>query len=159
MAMASDTSLASLSPTFILPEDLRPQLSKVSTLASIPIIDLNEDLYSQNGDHGMSWIVHQVSKACEEYGFFQIINHGVPEELCQKMLTAITDFFNLPPEEKAQYFSTDRTKQVRLFNYHLKAGEGHKNIKMWSEAFNHQWHPLENGTNLLPKNPPQYWYV
>lgn len=157
--MANYTSLASLSPTFILPEDMRPQLSEVSTLASIPIIDLGEDLYAKNGDRGMSGrIVHQISKACEEYGFFQIINHGVPQELCKRMLTASTEFFNLPPEEKAQYFSTDHTKQVRLFNYDLKLKEGDKNIKMWSEVFAHHWHLIDNSTHLLPQNPRQYRY-
>ncbi|XP_048319298.2 protein DOWNY MILDEW RESISTANCE 6-like isoform X1 [Ziziphus jujuba] len=148
--MVSDlVPMSSLSPNLILPEGLRPKLSQVSTLASIPIIDLNED------QHGHGNIVQKISQACEEYGFFQVINHGVPEELCTRMMNTITEFFNLPPEEKAQFFSTDPTKEVRIFNFYLKVKD-QENVKMWSESFSQPWHPHDNFSDLLPKNPPQY---
>ncbi|KAL6190447.1 hypothetical protein ACLB2K_036844 [Fragaria x ananassa] len=118
-------------------------LTQVSTLDSIPIIDLN--------DTDTINLVQKISQASEVCGFSQIINHGVPEELCNRMMTAYTQFFKLPAEEKAQYFTTDHTKQVKLFNYFLKI-QGQEKVTMWSETFSHFWHP----TNLLPENPPQY---
>uniref|UniRef100_A0A5B7BLW1 Putative flavonol synthase/flavanone 3-hydroxylase-like n=1 Tax=Davidia involucrata TaxID=16924 RepID=A0A5B7BLW1_DAVIN len=152
--MANDTIPLSLSPKFILPEDKRPLLSEVSPLASIPIIDMNEDS-SNNGDEPSSLLVKKIAQACEEFGFFQIINHGVPEDLCQRMMTAVTDFFHLPPEDRAQLFTEDKTKPVRVSNYYLKV-EGQENVTMWSETFAHPWHPVDDFTHLLPKNPPQY---
>jgi salicylic acid 3-hydroxylase len=124
-------------------------------LASIPVIDLSHD-GNENGG-GPSELVQKISQACEEYGFFQIINHGVPEELCDKTMTAITEFFQLPPEERAEFFTEDHTKRVKLFNYYLKV-EGPEKVRMWSECFSHPCHPVDDFTHILPKNPPKYRY-
>ncbi|KAK4597922.1 hypothetical protein RGQ29_015442 [Quercus rubra] len=145
--MANSIKPISLTPNFIVPEEKRPQLAHISPLASIPIIDLN--------DHVTSSLLQKISQACEEYGFFQVINHGVPKELCEKVMTAVTQFFELPPEERAEFFTEDHTKQVRLFNYYLKS-EGQEKVTMWSELFSHPWHPVDNFTHLLPQNPPLY---
>ena len=148
--MAHSIKPLSLTPNFILPHDKRPQLAQVSPLASIPIIDLN--------DQEPSSLVHKISQACEQYGFFQIINHGVPEDLCEKVMTVVTQFFELPPEERAEFYTQDLTKEVKLFNYYLKA-EGQEKVTMWSEILSHPWHPLDDHfTHLLPKNPPIYRY-
>uniref|UniRef100_I1J533 Fe2OG dioxygenase domain-containing protein n=1 Tax=Glycine max TaxID=3847 RepID=I1J533_SOYBN len=114
------SSLLSLSPKFILPEDERPQLSE------------------------------KISQACEEYGFFQIVNHGIPEQVCNKMMTAITDIFNLPPEQTGQLYTTDHTKNTKLYNYYLNV-EGGEKVKMWSECFSHYWYPIEDIIHLLPQ--------
>ncbi|KAK7395259.1 hypothetical protein VNO78_15810 [Psophocarpus tetragonolobus] len=41
--------------------------------------------------------------ACKEWGFFQIVNHGVQKELLQKMKEATVKFSELPIEEKNKY--------------------------------------------------------
>ncbi|KAK7373763.1 hypothetical protein VNO80_07183 [Phaseolus coccineus] len=41
--------------------------------------------------------------ACKEWGFFQIVNHGMQKELLQKIKDAATEFFSLPIEEKNKY--------------------------------------------------------
>lgn len=147
--LANGPSPLSLSSSFILPENKRPYLSQVSTVASIPVIDLNQEL---------SQLIQQVSRACEEYGFFQIINHGVSQELCERMLKTISEFFELPPQERAKFFTTDHTKQIKLFNYNLKVDGQEDKVSMWSETFSHPLHPLDDVAHLLPENPPQYRY-
>ncbi|XAR65120.1 Flavanone 3-dioxygenase [Bertholletia excelsa] len=144
--LANGSTPLSLTPNFILPEDKRPLLSQVSPLSSIPIIDMDEN---------EKVLVQKVSDACEEYGFFQIVNHGVPEELCQRMLAAVDEFFQLPPEERAHLFSNDMSKALKVGNYHLKV-DGERKVTMWSEMLRHPWHPHEDFTHLLPENPPQY---
>lgn len=131
-----------LPPQFILPKDKRPQLSEVTSLDSIPIIDLS--------DPSSSLVVQKISHACEEYGFFQIVNHGVPEQVCNKMMTAITDLFNLPPEKRKELYTTDHTKNTKLYNYYLHV-EGGEKVKMWSECFSHSWYPIEDVIHLLPQ--------
>ncbi|KAK6229220.1 hypothetical protein SCA6_018171 [Theobroma cacao] len=42
--------------------------------------------------------------ACKEWGFFQLINHGMSLSLVEKVKTEIQDFFNLPMEEKKKYW-------------------------------------------------------
>ncbi|XP_062112510.1 protein DOWNY MILDEW RESISTANCE 6-like [Humulus lupulus] len=150
--MAKDSAPLSLSQNFILPEDNRPQLSKVSTFASIPIIDLSIDHSNQDGPSQI--LLDKITQACEEYGFFQIINHGVPQDLCKRMLTAISDLFKLPPQERSKLFSTDHTKEARIMNYFLKFQN--QEVTMWSENFNHVWDPNGDFVTLLPENPPNY---
>ncbi|XP_042982118.1 protein DOWNY MILDEW RESISTANCE 6-like [Carya illinoinensis] len=149
--MANSAIPLSLTSKFILPEDKRPQLAQISSLASVPVIDLND-----NGNkNGHYLLVQKISQACEDYGFFQIINHGVPQEVCDRMMSAITDFFELPPEERAEFVTEDHTKQVKVFHYNLKV-EGQEKVSMWSETFSHPWHRGEDLAHLLPKNPPKY---
>ncbi|XP_062109487.1 protein DOWNY MILDEW RESISTANCE 6-like [Humulus lupulus] len=152
--MAKDSAPLSLSQSFILPEEKRPQLSKVSNLASIPIIDLSVDHINKDGaSHEV--LLDKITEACEEYGFFHIINHGVPQDLCKRMLTAISDLFKLPPQERSKLFSTDHTKEARIMNYYLKFQNQDK-VTMWSENFSHPWDPNGDFATLLPENPPQY---
>ena len=73
-------------------------------------------------------------------------------------MTAVTKFFELSPKERAEFFTEDITKQVRLFNYYLKS-EGQEKVTMWSEIFSHPWNPVDNFSHLLPQNPPQYRYL
>ncbi|KAF4366193.1 hypothetical protein F8388_014911 [Cannabis sativa] len=130
--MAKDNTPLSLTQNFIVPESNRPQLSKVSTLDSIPIIDLSTP---------SQFLLDKITQACEEYGFFHIINHGVPQNLCKRMLTAISDLFKLPHQERSKLFSSDHNKEARILNYYLKC-QNQEKVTMWSESFNHV---LSNG--------------
>ncbi|KAG4936663.1 hypothetical protein JHK85_051582 [Glycine max] len=65
--------------------------------SEIPVIDLAL-LSNGNKEELLKFDV-----ACKEWGFFQIVNHGVQTELMQKMKDAASEFFNLPIEEKNKY--------------------------------------------------------
>uniref|UniRef100_M0ZTU2 Leucoanthocyanidin dioxygenase n=3 Tax=Solanum tuberosum TaxID=4113 RepID=M0ZTU2_SOLTU len=41
--------------------------------------------------------------ACKEWGFFQLVNHGVSSSLMEKVKSEIQAFFNLPMEEKKKF--------------------------------------------------------
>ncbi|XP_022751592.1 gibberellin 2-beta-dioxygenase 1-like [Durio zibethinus] len=43
---------------------------------------------------------HQIIKACEEFGFFKVINHDVPMEFISRLESEATKFFSLPLCEK-----------------------------------------------------------
>lgn len=136
-----------LTTTYILSEEKRPHLSKVAPV-SIPVVDLKEpdDI-----------IREKVVKACEEYGIFYLVNHGVDEELCRKVLSSIVEFFHLPPEQgRSQLHSTDFEQDVKIFNYQMQ--DGGKRVPGWSEALTHLWHPSDASSFMdsLPANPPQY---
>ncbi|XP_059076506.1 codeine O-demethylase-like [Cryptomeria japonica] len=44
-----------------------------------------------------------LSKACIEWGFFQIVNHGIPHSLVDRMRGVTNEFFSLSLEEKKKY--------------------------------------------------------
>ncbi|CAG8260614.1 unnamed protein product [Penicillium nalgiovense] len=48
-------------------------------------------------------LIHQIRRACEQFGFFQLINHAIPTELQTAVLQHSSEFFNLPLEAKEKY--------------------------------------------------------
>ncbi|TVT97122.1 hypothetical protein EJB05_57645, partial [Eragrostis curvula] len=70
----------------------------------VPVIDLAA---------ARSELVAQVKAAAETFGFFQVINHGVPDELLAETLTSIRRFHEEPAETKKPYYTRDKTRRVR----------------------------------------------
>ncbi|BFI28571.1 protein MpDOXC8 [Marchantia polymorpha subsp. ruderalis] len=64
------------------------------------------DLADIDSGPGFKRICEEVAKACEEWGFFHIINHGVDMSLIRRTQKAYKDFFHLPKEEKKKYAMT-----------------------------------------------------
>ncbi|KAL0763180.1 hypothetical protein Bca101_079331 [Brassica carinata] len=62
----------------------------------IPIIDLNRLCSSTY----MASEIDKLDLACKEWGFFQLVNHGIDPNFLDKLKSEIQDFFNLPMEEK-----------------------------------------------------------
>ncbi|KAJ7520295.1 hypothetical protein O6H91_20G077300 [Diphasiastrum complanatum] len=118
----SDVNELKIDPAFVLPPEFRPkQVEALQQLDEIPVIDLAPLL--ANDEKGTQRIVEQVAKASEEWGFFQVINHGVPLKLLDDVEAEALKFFSLPLEEKRKirrtlesplgYFDTELTKNVR----------------------------------------------
>ncbi|XP_019103745.2 protein DOWNY MILDEW RESISTANCE 6-like [Beta vulgaris subsp. vulgaris] len=140
------SSSSSITPKFVLPETHRPNLEDISR-ETIPVIDMNED-------HDI--LVQKIAEACENFGFFQITNHGVKEELCAKVLDVITTFFELSHEKKSHLVSSDHMEDGKIFKYYVKTEED-KIIPMWSEALFHTWDPVDHSyTSNLPQDPTCY---
>eukprot|EP01018_Ginkgo_biloba_P029329 Gb_08828 [translate_table: standard] len=72
---------------------------------SIPVIDLSpflQDEYSTNPCliQSRKSVIEQIAKAGEEWGFFQVINHGIPMDIMEEALATAHTFFEYPVEEK-----------------------------------------------------------
>ncbi|CAO2838480.1 unnamed protein product [Amaranthus hypochondriacus] len=130
---------------YIRPESQRPNLSLVSDCEDVPVIDLGSYDHSQK--------LKQVHFACKNYGFFQVINHGVSKEIVNAMQKVGQDFFDLPAEEKLKLYSDDPTKTVRLStSFNVKKEEVHN----WRDYLRlHCW-PLEQYVPQWPSNPPSF---
>ncbi|CAN1151768.1 1-aminocyclopropane-1-carboxylate oxidase homolog 1 [Linum perenne] len=58
-------------------------------------------------------IVEEIRDASESWGFFQIVNHGVPEKIQEEMMARSHEFFEQDVEEKKKYYmGADLTKKV-----------------------------------------------
>ncbi|XP_074319197.1 gibberellin 2-beta-dioxygenase 1-like [Silene latifolia] len=64
-------------------------INKMLPSIKIPLIDLSKP-------DSKALIV----KACEEFGFFKVINHGVPTEFISRLEREATKFFSLPLSDK-----------------------------------------------------------
>ncbi|TVU44224.1 hypothetical protein EJB05_03660 [Eragrostis curvula] len=68
--------------------------------ASVPVVDLGRllhdpELYDEEAA--------KLKSACEEWGFFQVVNHGVRDQVIDDVKENLKEFFQLPLEEKQAY--------------------------------------------------------
>ena len=91
----SEMGLKTLPKQYIQPVEERITVSNILPQESIPIIDMS------NWDEPK--VSESICDAAEKWGFFQIINHGVPIEVLKNVKDATHRFFNLPAEEKRKF--------------------------------------------------------
>ncbi|KAA0031270.1 protein DMR6-LIKE OXYGENASE 2-like [Cucumis melo var. makuwa] len=107
---------------FIQAPEHRPKLA-LSDADGIPTIDLSPIFNSVPGTDFPHHLVQQIASACTEWGFFLVVNHGVPPEKRRRIEAAAREFFGQSLEEKRKvrrnewvvtgYFDTELTKNVR----------------------------------------------
>nr|GMC67008.1 protein DOWNY MILDEW RESISTANCE 6 [Ipomoea batatas] len=143
--LSSGTRYTSLPENYVRPESDRPRLSEVAVCNNVPVIDL--------GCGERELIVKQIAQACSEYGFFQVINHGVPKKAIEDMLKVAQEFFQLPVEEKMKLYSDDPSKTMRLStSFNVKKETVHN----WRDYLRLHCHPLEKYSPEWPSNPSSF---
>ena len=126
-------------------------------MKSIPVIDLSDISSSPTP------IVKQVASACSEWGFFQVLNHGVPKNLIECVWDETHRFFELPRQAKLKilrskenprgYYDRELTKNTRdlkeVFDFggitHPELPDDHPNNR-----------DMVNGHNLWPTELPNF---
>nr|ACU22804.1 unknown [Glycine max] len=99
---------------YILPVSERPTKSSVEDSnvvkqnLQLPIIDFSE-LLGPNRPQ----VLRSLANACQQYGFFQLVNHCISEDVVRSMIDVSGRFFDLPLEERAKYMTTDMRAPVR----------------------------------------------
>ena len=97
----------------------------VTAGGAVPVIDLGRD---DNDDE----LVLEIARACESPGFFQVINHGIPQLLMDSFRDQCRLYFALDDETKQSwkrqadnargFFDDELTKQVRDWKECLDMG-------------------------------------
>lgn len=145
---------------FLQWEEHRPnRCAQESAGDDIPIIDLSPHHPFDDS------LVERVAWACEQWGFFHVLNHGVPTEVRQKAEAAAAGFFRLPPEEKQRA----RRNEANPLGYY--EAEHTKNVRDWKEVFDFVFpestlllpsshldgdHGLQSFSNQWPRQPPGF---
>ncbi|XP_030960239.1 1-aminocyclopropane-1-carboxylate oxidase homolog 1-like [Quercus lobata] len=114
-----DSGIVKIPPIFVIPTDeLSCEKSySGSTHLQVPVIDL-KDIHE--GGVQRKQVVEKIQHASETWGLFQIVNHGIPEDVLDDMIKGIRRFHEQPTEVKREYYSRDVPKNVNfLSNYHL----------------------------------------
>ncbi|XP_068666992.1 protein SRG1-like isoform X2 [Aristolochia californica] len=118
----------------IPPRYLRPELdSRIinSTDASqieIPVIDLRK---FHIGESIFASELEKFHMVCRDWGFFQLVNHGVKSSVVEKMKLAIQQFFTLTMEEKKRYWQ--QSGEVEGFGQAFVVSEEQK--LDWNDIF------------------------
>ncbi|OEL25970.1 2'-deoxymugineic-acid 2'-dioxygenase [Dichanthelium oligosanthes] len=99
------TTPTSLPGCFVFPPD---QLVPATTAAvSLPVVDM-----SRSRDE----VRRAILDAGKELGFFEVVNHGVPEQLMRDMEAVGAEFFGMPAADKAGFYSEDVNIPNRLYS-------------------------------------------
>nr|TKS02369.1 hypothetical protein D5086_0000166280 [Populus alba] len=109
LADLASSGVKQIPTSYIRPISDRPNLSDVQ-ISDVPIPLI--DLHGLNGPNH-SLIIKQISQACGNDGFFQVKNHGIPEEMIGNVMNIARQFFNLPASERLKSYSDDPTKNTR----------------------------------------------
>ncbi|CAN6936528.1 unnamed protein product [Brassica oleracea] len=110
---------------------------------AVPVIDFSKI----NGDEREKTL-SEIAKACEEWGFFQLVNHGIPLELLEKVKNLSSECYKT---ERAEAFKT--STPVKLLNDLLQKNSTEKleNVD-WEDNFT----LLDHSENEWPCNTSNF---
>ncbi|KAF3340471.1 S-norcoclaurine synthase 1-like protein [Carex littledalei] len=89
---------AEIMERYIRPEMSGDDMFSGDSSEDIPVIDMSRLMDEMSREEEASKLKH----ACEEWGFFQLLNHGVPEKVIEEVKDNIKGFFGLPLEKKEE---------------------------------------------------------
>ncbi|KAK6797998.1 hypothetical protein RDI58_005700 [Solanum bulbocastanum] len=154
MAPSTLTALVNektLQTSFIRDEEERPKVAYNKFSDEIPVISL-QGIDDINGSR-RSEICEEIVNACEDWGVFQVIDHGVDAELISQMKKLAKEFFELPPDEKLRFDMSGGKKGGFIVSSHLQ-GEV---VQDWREIVTYFSYPIRARDYSRWPDKPQGW--
>ncbi|XP_056170400.1 1-aminocyclopropane-1-carboxylate oxidase homolog 1-like [Syzygium oleosum] len=110
-----DSGVAKVPRLFIHPpqnlRDLSSDTDGAATGLKVPIVDMMGYRDSRRRD-----VVDHLRRASETWGFFQVINHGIPVHVMDGVLEAVKQFHEQPEGVKREWYSRDDAKKFRYYS-------------------------------------------
>ncbi|KAK0577251.1 hypothetical protein LWI29_030243 [Acer saccharum] len=117
------------------------------TADTIPTIDFS--LLTSGSPEQRSNVIQSIGKACLEWGFFMVINHGVAKTVIDEMLRASKSFFDQTEEQLQEYAGKKLFDPIRWGTSFNRAVD---NSFFWRDYLKVHVHPHFNA----PQNPPGF---
>ncbi|CAH8304201.1 unnamed protein product [Eruca vesicaria subsp. sativa] len=145
--MVNDKMIKTVPPRYIRSELDKTEITDdYGSRTEIPIIDLNRLCSSTS----MASEINKLDLACKEWGFFQLVNHGMDSNFLDKVKSEIQDLFNLPMEEKKKLWQ--QPGEIEGFGQAFVVSEEQK--LDWNDMFYLTMQPVRSRKpHLLPKLP------
>ncbi|KAI4327730.1 hypothetical protein L6164_020156 [Bauhinia variegata] len=144
--MADGTSLTAIAEeksvpsSFIRDEDERPKVAHNQFSNEIPVISLAG---IEEDDGRREEICKKIVEVCEDWGIFQVVDHGIDSKLLSDMSRLSRDFFALPPEEKLHYNMAGGIANTRggfSVSSHLQG----ETVQDWRELYIYYTYPINS---------------
>lgn len=149
-SIASVSKQADTIPSeFIRSETEQPAASTMHGVdLEVPVIDLGG---GSSDDKEMRKLM---SEASRDWGIFQVVNHGIPDEVIAKLQRVGREFFELPKTEKELIA---KTADSGIEGYGTSLQKEIEGKRSWVDHLFHKiWPPAAINYNFWPKNPPSY---
>ncbi|KAK6943910.1 Isopenicillin N synthase-like, Fe(2+) 2OG dioxygenase domain [Dillenia turbinata] len=146
--LCDNIGITRLPRKYILPISERPistNAQKIVKCSNLPIID-----FSQLQGSNRSQVLKALCEACEEYGLFQLVNHGIASDVLSSMRDVTRRFFELPYEERSQYMSADMGNLVR---YGTSFNQNKDGVFCWRDFLKLTCSPLSDVIPHFPSFP------
>uniref|UniRef100_A0A0D9XRR2 Fe2OG dioxygenase domain-containing protein n=1 Tax=Leersia perrieri TaxID=77586 RepID=A0A0D9XRR2_9ORYZ len=141
----SESGISVLPPQYIKPQQDRPVLPAPNL--DIPTVDVAAFL---DDGGGAAEQLKTIADACSQYGFFQVINHGVESTTVERMRGAWRRFFSLEMEEKKACSNSPAERE----GYGSRAGVEKGALLDWGDYYFLNILPSEiTYRNKWPKSP------
>ncbi|KAK2989124.1 hypothetical protein RJ640_027198 [Escallonia rubra] len=119
----------------------------------LPIIDLKG--ISSEDKEVREKCREELKKAAVEWGVMHLVNHGISEELMDRVRVAGRQFFDQPMEEKEKYANDQATGKIQ--GYGSKLANNASGQLEWEDYFFHLVFPEEKrDMSIWPKAPSDY---
>nr|KYP38198.1 Naringenin,2-oxoglutarate 3-dioxygenase [Cajanus cajan] len=139
-----------LESSFVRDEDERPKVAYNHFSNEVPVISLAgiDEVDGRRGE-----ICKKIVEACESWGIFQVVDHGVDVKLVSEMTRLAREFFALPPEEKLRFDMSGGKKGGFIVSSHLQ-GEA---VQDWREIVTYFSYPIRERDYSRWPNTPEGW--
>ncbi|XP_021770196.1 flavanone 3-dioxygenase 2-like [Chenopodium quinoa] len=135
-----------LPESYVFPPEKRPGKDVVPTSKNVPVIDLGK----AEGETRKETI-QKIIEASKEFGFFQVINHGVPRKVVDETREIFEEFFELPKEEISKFYSSDIGKKCIVFTSNIDFDK--EDIHNWRDSVRPLCTPLQECIESWPEKP------
>ncbi|KAK9742872.1 hypothetical protein RND81_03G202300 [Saponaria officinalis] len=107
----------------------------------IPVVDMSRPHQE---------LVQRIREASAKFGFFQVVNHGVPVPLLDRLVKAVKAFHELSPEEKVRCYDRNwnvTDKGVGFFSNHDLF---YSKAASWRDTIQFRLGPVSINPNVIP---------
>lgn len=89
----------------------------------VPLIDISPLISKSQGNVDLiSSVIQEISLACQNWGFFYVINHNIKESVISSVESESLNFFKLPKEIKSTVarFDVSFINNFKRYDFDLK---------------------------------------
>ncbi|KAJ0079730.1 hypothetical protein Patl1_23194 [Pistacia atlantica] len=110
-----DTGIQTIPKFFVAPAE--ETCSKICDFSqphlSVPVIDLKD---TDTDPARRKQVVEAIGLASNTWGFFQVVNHEIPQSTIYDVIQSIQRFHEQPNHVKEKFYSREKTKKVRFIS-------------------------------------------
>ncbi|XP_009758006.1 hyoscyamine 6-dioxygenase-like [Nicotiana tabacum] len=140
-------SVESVPQCYTFSPEERPGEALIPICKKIPVIDIGKSLVSSSENLET---IKQLLQAGQEFGFFQVINHGILENVLTQTMSTFEEFFDIAGEQNVD------VSAKKGWIYTGSKDEVKDGVHLWRDNIKHPCHPLEKCMQSWPDNPASY---